>query len=252
MSIKQEQVMKYNIFARYNSMLLKKVMNEVKHKTVLDVGCGIGLTADMLSKKTNFYGIDLDEEAITYMNKTYDGEFIVADAMKIPYGDNFFDYVICTSVLEHLKDDVKVLKEIKRVLKPRGKLVLIVPSLNGLIKPSNICHNHTDKSSTEKHYRKGYTKERIFSLIKRMNMGILQFDYGMIFLSHLTFELTKIIYNILNPSFKRQSDLLKNRESTAFRIYRLLFFILLWTINFDRLLSKFIKRGGSLLVLAEK
>lgn len=49
------------------------------------------------------------------------------DILDIPYRNNFFDYVIINHVLEHITDIKKAISEVKRVLKPNGKLILSFP-----------------------------------------------------------------------------------------------------------------------------
>jgi ubiquinone/menaquinone biosynthesis C-methylase UbiE len=52
------------------------------------------------------------------------GVDIVADAHNLPFDDNEFEVILCTEVLEHLKSPEIAIKEMKRVLKPSGKLIL--------------------------------------------------------------------------------------------------------------------------------
>ena len=49
------------------------------------------------------------------------------DIHEMPFEDNKFDVVLCNHVLEHVADDMKALAEIKRVLKPGGWAILLVP-----------------------------------------------------------------------------------------------------------------------------
>lgn len=52
------------------------------------------------------------------------------DVHHIPFGDNHFDVILCNHVLEHVEDDIRVMKEFHRVLKPGGWAILQVPFFN--------------------------------------------------------------------------------------------------------------------------
>ena len=51
----------------------------------------------------------------------------MADAKKLPFKDNTFDFIVCSEVLEHIIDYQSALSEINRILKPQGKLAISVP-----------------------------------------------------------------------------------------------------------------------------
>ncbi len=55
-------------------------------------------------------------------------EFKVGSAEDLPYPAGCFDKVVCSSSLEHFKDDIRALKEMHRVLKPNGSVVLTTDS----------------------------------------------------------------------------------------------------------------------------
>jgi SAM-dependent methyltransferase len=55
----------------------------------------------------------------------------VVDITNIQFTDEMFDFIICNHVLEHIPDEAKAISELKRVLKPNGRLILTMPiSLN--------------------------------------------------------------------------------------------------------------------------
>lgn len=65
--------------------------------------------------------------------KYYDGDIsegaasMVIDMTNIQFEDNKFDYIICNQVLEHIEEEEKAILELKRVIKPSGKIILTVP-----------------------------------------------------------------------------------------------------------------------------
>jgi ubiquinone/menaquinone biosynthesis C-methylase UbiE len=98
---------------------------------VLDVGCGVGMTATYLAKTIGCHvtGIDLREGMIARSNERAEREgvtdivsFRVADATALPFDDGAFDVVMCESVLALVEDQARVLAEMHRVLKPGGRV----------------------------------------------------------------------------------------------------------------------------------
>jgi SAM-dependent methyltransferase len=109
---------------------------------VLDAGAGFGRHAfeaarqgatvfaldyatDEVVMTRNTFGAMLEAKEIT--DKAYGG-VLRGDATKLPFEDNTFDCVVTSEVLEHIQDDVSVLSELHRVLKPGGSLGVTVPS----------------------------------------------------------------------------------------------------------------------------
>jgi ubiquinone/menaquinone biosynthesis C-methylase UbiE len=98
--------------------------------SVLDIGCGTGIHLEMYRKfDCSLYGIDMSssmlEIARTRLGENAD--LRQGDATNMPYENGFFDLVLCMLVLHEMDDDVRsdVLGEIKRVVKPDGRILLI-------------------------------------------------------------------------------------------------------------------------------
>lgn len=114
----------------------------------LDIGCGSGHGSSALATKfKTVHGVDISEEAITYAQKHWQEpniHFSIGDSLNIPFPDNTFDVVVAFEVFEHLTDWRKFLTEIKRVLKPNGKVYLSTPNKTlyspGTKKPINPHH----------------------------------------------------------------------------------------------------------------
>lgn len=113
----------------YNYLLRKraveKAMRSVKKGIVLEIGSGI---SPVLTSWENVVYTDLSSSALDMLKKIHGrGQYVVADAMNLPFDDEYFSHVISSEVLEHLEDDKKALREIARVTKPEGILMITFP-----------------------------------------------------------------------------------------------------------------------------
>jgi len=72
------------------------------------------------------------------------------DIHEIPFQENSFDVVLCNHVLEHVRDDIKAMSEIHRVLKPGGFAILQVPFFNPVQEETFEDNSVTDKREREK------------------------------------------------------------------------------------------------------
>jgi len=99
-------------------------------KKVLDLGCGVGYGAQMLSKMgKEVVAVDVSSDAIDYAKAKYPGpSFVIASGEKLPFSDKYFDSVIAYDVIEHVEDQDAFLDEIRRVLKKEGTLFISTPN----------------------------------------------------------------------------------------------------------------------------
>ncbi len=96
---------------------------------ILDLGCGNGRFFELLKDKDiNYIGIDFSEKLIEIARKKYPKvKFQVADALNLPFPNNYFDKIYSIAVLHHIPSKQlrsQFLKEARRVLKPNGFLIL--------------------------------------------------------------------------------------------------------------------------------
>ena len=90
---------------------------------ILDNGCGIGLLYEKI-KSGNVVGLDLSSEMLRHARKFSD-QLVLGNSQQLPFKDKSFDLVFCRSLLHHLPNPGLAVKEISRVLKPGGELVLV-------------------------------------------------------------------------------------------------------------------------------
>ena len=95
---------------------------------ILDAGCGTGLLLEELRAMGNADGVDISEEALHFCRKRGLMNVHKADLLKLPFVDDHFDLVTALDVLEHLDDDTGALRELRRVLKPGGRVFIFAPA----------------------------------------------------------------------------------------------------------------------------
>lgn len=131
-----------HFFAQRRERVLS-ALGEVEGKRILDLGCASGdLTFALASLGAVTAGADLTKLMVhrsearrrsapaSLKPAAERASFLVADAEHIPFRDASFDALTCIGVLEYVPDDSLALREMFRVLKPGGRLVLTAPHRN--------------------------------------------------------------------------------------------------------------------------
>jgi SAM-dependent methyltransferase len=113
------------------SFILRKFMYRSAAKEfigkTLDVGCGLG---ELIELYKDSYGVDSNRFVVEYC-KSRGLKCSVGSVYNIPFKDGEFDTVVAVHLLEHLDKPEEALRELKRVLRKGGKLILIVPNRKG-------------------------------------------------------------------------------------------------------------------------
>lgn len=112
--------------ARYKREMLKRLTVKDGEK-VLDVGCGNGVLINGIAckAKVRAHGVDISPGMIDECKKRAPHiDFRVSEAETLPFSDNEFDVVTMCCVLHHINEPEKFFSEVRRVLKPGGRLVI--------------------------------------------------------------------------------------------------------------------------------
>jgi len=155
---------------RYKRWLIKNMAGELKGRRALDIGCGVGdVLFDLAMAGAEAYGIDYSSNSIKFAgdylkSKNLKATLKVGDAQNLPFGENFFDVVICSEVLEHIPDDSRAVKEMRRVLKKYGIAIITAPSGGKAVKEwGHIRH---------------YSDEKMRKLLEDNGFRIIDIKYG--------------------------------------------------------------------------
>lgn len=140
--------------------------NHLEDPKILDVGCGTGKNMEDLKSLGIVYGLDSSPDAISFCKKRGLKNLILAYAEKTHFKKSSFDIVTLLDVLEHT-DDYKTLKEVYRILKINGLLVITVPAFNWLWSSWDVVLHH----------QRRYTTNNLVRILKKENFEVIKISY---------------------------------------------------------------------------
>jgi len=118
-------------------------------KDVLEHGCGTGFVLAELQRlfpKARVMGADLFAEGLALARQRFSGPLVQTDLMGSGFREQF-DLIGLFDVLEHLDDDLKVLRAIREQLRPSGRLLLTVPAHMALWSDYDVASGHRRRYS---------------------------------------------------------------------------------------------------------
>ena len=202
--------------------ILEKIKSK-NPKSILDVGCGDGFYLYLLCElfpKPKIVGIDKDKNALksAAINlKDKNLKIKHGDIYNLNFSDNSFDIILASEILEHLKDDFKGLKEIYRVLRPGGLVLISVPHGNYplLWDPINWFFERIFKTHIKKGFFAGiwnqherlYSQDQLTKVVKKVGFKGIKSDI----LTHICLPFNHYLLNIFarilagGPSFRKTS-----------------------------------------------
>lgn len=129
-----------------------------KSKIVLDIASGEGYGSNLLSNVAEkVIGVDISSEAITIATKKYKKdnlEFKVGSTSAIPLDNNSVDLIVSFETIEHHDEHLEMLKEIKRVLKPDGILIISSPDKKEYSDKTGYCNKFHIKELYQDDFKK--------------------------------------------------------------------------------------------------
>lgn len=127
---------------KWSALMYEEVLQKIDEqpfKTMLDVGCGTGSLLAMVVKQydnVQVSGIDFSPKMLNVASQVLgnQAELVLGDAEKLPWPDNSFDLLVCNSSFHHYPEPLKVLMEMRRVLKSNGRVIIADPWWSGTIR----------------------------------------------------------------------------------------------------------------------
>ena len=189
-------------FPNLNLVRIQKNYFKEDNGRLLDFGCGSGENSKYLSEcGYKVFSLDASKQALKIVrkkNKLIKNKLkiiLFSNSGKLPFKNNFFDYVVCLSVISLLgsrKNIQKLVREFQRVLKPNGKLIIDINAPKGdFIKKSYSTKKkhkiYLLKSKIKKNFIKIYNcknKKNFLSFFKEFHVD----NIGEIFFSYLNFN----------------------------------------------------------------
>ena len=135
---------------------------------VLDIGCGTGIILKLLKGFGAPFGIESSSDAIVFLKKRDLKNIVQSDAGRsIPFKTDTFSVITCLDVLEHLDHDLPLIKEMFRVCKPGGHVLITIPVFN-------FIWSYHD---TALHHKRRYTKQQILARIRGLEWAVRKCSY---------------------------------------------------------------------------
>lgn len=180
-----------------NRAKVNKIQEHKKKGRILDIGCGNGDFLSVFSGEWELYGIEPNPVGYDLTNQRTKVKTLNRTLTECKFPDNFFDVITLWHVLEHIYDPNEELKEIGRILKKDGILVVSVPNVNSLgFKLGKKHWIHLDSPRHLHHYN----PETINKILNKNGFKIFSMTFPL-------FEFPLDLYHSLINSLDRKKSI---------------------------------------------
>lgn len=184
-----------NIASFYRKFIIKRALNKIieeefeKGSKLLHAGSGTGQVDEDIIRKYDITALDISKEALK-LYKLYNGDttkIMHASIFNIPAIPSTFNGVYNMGVMEHFTkdEDIKILKELRRVLKQNGKVVLFWPPKFGIsvifLNSAHFILNSVLKRNIRLHPEEISlieSKRGVNEILKKSGFKLIKFYFG--------------------------------------------------------------------------
>jgi len=130
---------------------------------ILDAGCGSGRNMVDLARYGTVTGLEIADASVMWARNRGIGEIVQGSITEAPFPDDRFDFAVCLDVIEHIDDELGALRELRRIIRPGGMLLVTVPAYESLWSEHDVINHHkrryTRASLSEAAARTGWATE---------------------------------------------------------------------------------------------
>ena len=165
---------------------------------ILDLGTSTGTNLRMLREAgfANVAGLDSSEEALRWCLDKLPGNVVRGDITRLPFGPEQADLVLATDVIEHLDDDRAAIREIARVLKPGGAVLVAVPTFA-------LLWGLQDEVA---HHKRRYRKHDVQRMLSDAGL-IVERSYYFNYLLFLPILLARTLLRLIRPAVSSENEI---------------------------------------------
>jgi SAM-dependent methyltransferase len=135
--------------------------------TILDIGCGTGAIMKELSDRYRVVGIDMSPIAIEYSKKRGLEEVFVMPVQEFPRDKYNVRAAMMLDVIEHIDDDIDVLRSAREIVGPEGRVIVTVPAYMWMWGAHDLLHHH----------KRRYTAKTLRAALEKAGLEPIKLTY---------------------------------------------------------------------------
>ncbi len=153
--------------------LLEHHLDGARPARILDLGCGVGgFLGGLAALGESVFQTDISTESLARCRERGFPRGVVASGYALPYADGVFDLVCLFDAIEHIEDDARVLREVARILRPGGLVLLTVPAYQFL---------YANNDRVAQHHRR-YSRARLRAAVEPAGLIVERSSHSNVFL----------------------------------------------------------------------
>lgn len=212
---KKHQEGTYHVCLSEKGERLKRLLSEYRWKyyvspyltipagRLLEIGCSAGYFLEVAnSNGWETFGVEISTEAAREAQKIFGDNIVVGDFLELEkvYEDAFFDLVIMFDLIEHVQNPAAMLREVSRILRPKGLIVITTPNIDSI--HAKLMGKYWSYLIPEEHlfYFRPHTIQR---LLNAHNLSVVNINRVM---KVLSLDYMTAIFGYLNPYFYKLFD----------------------------------------------